>query len=128
MPSRALRSAPALGAAELTGEENADEIRMGHDGQPLFLANNAGGILGGISSGQPMVWRSAVKPTSSILATRKTVHLYWRETEVSTKGRHDPCVGIRAADRRGHGAIVLAVTICAIAGRSASALAFPLPG
>ncbi len=83
-------------AAELSGEENADEMRMGKDRKPHFLSNNAGGILGGISTGQPVVARFAVKPTSSILIPRKTVDRYGRETEVSTKGRHDPCVGIRA--------------------------------
>ncbi|MDO8533673.1 MAG: chorismate synthase, partial [Xanthobacteraceae bacterium] len=83
-------------AAELSGEENADEMRMGKDRKPLFLSNNAGGILGGISTGQPVVARFAVKPTSSILTPRRTVDRYGRETEVSTKGRHDPCVGIRA--------------------------------
>jgi chorismate synthase len=85
-----------MGAAELTGEENADEIRIGRDGQPCFLSNHAGGILGGISTGQPIVCRFAVKPTSSILTPRKTIDLDGDETEVSTKGRHDPCVGIRA--------------------------------
>jgi chorismate synthase len=83
-------------AAALSGEENADEIRIGGNGQPNFLTNNAGGILGGISTGQPVVVRFAVKPTSSILTPRRTVDRYGRETEISTKGRHDPCVGIRA--------------------------------
>src|SRR5690348_14944355 len=83
-------------AAALTGEENADEMRMGNDGRPRFLSNHAGGILGGISTGQPVVARFAVKPTSSILTPRKTVDRYGRETEIVTKGRHDPCVGIRA--------------------------------
>jgi len=83
-------------AAELSGEENADEMRMGNDGKPRFLSNNAGGILGGISTGQPIVARFAVKPTSSILTPRRTVDRYGNETEVVTKGRHDPCVGIRA--------------------------------
>ncbi len=83
-------------AAELSGEENADEIRIGNDGKPQFLSNNAGGILGGISSGQPIVCRFAVKPTSSILTPRRTIDRLGRETEISTKGRHDPCVGIRA--------------------------------
>jgi chorismate synthase len=83
-------------AAELRGEGNADEMRMGNDGKPLFLSNHAGGILGGISSGQPIVARFAVKPTSSILTPRKTVDRYGNDTEVMTKGRHDPCVGIRA--------------------------------
>ncbi|MBV8746207.1 MAG: chorismate synthase, partial [Xanthobacteraceae bacterium] len=83
-------------AAALSGEENADEMRVGNDGKPRFLSNNAGGILGGISTGQAVVVRFAVKPTSSILTPRRTVDRYGRETEVSTKGRHDPCVGIRA--------------------------------
>jgi chorismate synthase len=83
-------------AAALTGEENADEMRIGNDGRPVFLSNQAGGILGGISTGQPIVCRFAVKPTSSILASRRTIDRYGAETEISTKGRHDPCVGIRA--------------------------------
>ncbi len=83
-------------AAELRGEDNADEMRMGNDGRPRFLSNNAGGILGGISTGQTIVTRFAVKPTSSILTPRKTVDRYGNETEIMTKGRHDPCVGIRA--------------------------------
>ena len=82
-------------AAELTGEANADEMRQGNDG-PRFLANHAGGILGGISTGQPVVARFAVKPTSSILTPRRTVDRSGAETELFTKGRHDPCVGIRA--------------------------------
>ncbi|MBP0580213.1 chorismate synthase [Labrys sp. LIt4] len=83
-------------AAELGGEANADEMRMGNDGRPLFLSNHAGGILGGISTGQPVVVRFAVKPTSSILQERRTVDRYGRDTDIVTKGRHDPCVGIRA--------------------------------
>jgi chorismate synthase len=83
-------------AAALSGEENADEMRNGSGDTPEFLSNKAGGILGGISSGQPVVARFAVKPTSSILTPRRTVDASGRETEVSTKGRHDPCVGIRA--------------------------------
>jgi chorismate synthase len=83
-------------AAVLSGEENADEMRMGNDGKPVFLSNQAGGILGGISTGQPIVVRFAVKPTSSILTPRKTVDRYGNDTDVVTKGRHDPCVGIRA--------------------------------
>jgi chorismate synthase len=82
--------------ATLSGEENADEMRMGNDGKPRFLSNHAGGILGGISTGQPVVARFAVKPTSSILAPRRTVDRYGTETEIVTRGRHDPCVGIRA--------------------------------
>lgn len=85
-----------MGAAELTGSANADEIFMGNDGKPRFSSNHAGGILGGISTGQDLVARFAVKPTSSILATRKTITKAGEETEIITKGRHDPCVGIRA--------------------------------
>jgi chorismate synthase len=84
-----------MGAAQLTGEENADEMRAGNEG-PQFLSNQAGGILGGISSGQPIVVRFAVKPTSSILNPRRTIDITGAETTISTKGRHDPCVGIRA--------------------------------
>ncbi|MBU6445751.1 MAG: chorismate synthase [Alphaproteobacteria bacterium] len=83
-------------AAALTGEENADEMRKGARGKPKFLSNHAGGILGGISTGQPIVARFAVKPTSSILSPRKTIDVHGAETEIVTKGRHDPCVGIRA--------------------------------
>ena len=85
-----------FGAAELAGEDNADEIRIGNDGRPLFLSNNAGGILGGISTGQDIVVRFAVKPTSSILIPRRSIDRFGNEVEVTTKGRHDPCVGIRA--------------------------------
>ena len=85
-----------LAAATLSGEENADEMRMTKDGTPEFLSNNAGGILSGISTGQPIVARFAVKPTSSILTPRRTVDAQGHDTEISTKGRHDPCVGIRA--------------------------------
>jgi chorismate synthase len=85
-----------FGAAALSGEENADDMRMDNSGKPRFLSNNAGGILGGISTGQSVVARFAVKPTSSILTPRKTVDRYGNETEIVTKGRHDPCVGIRA--------------------------------
>ena len=85
-----------LAAAALTGEENADEMRMGPDGEPVFTSNNAGGILGGISTGQDIVVRFAVKPTSSILTPRKTVTLDGKDSDILTKGRHDPCVGIRA--------------------------------
>lgn len=82
-------------SAALSGEENADEIRIGNRG-PMFTSNHAGGILGGISSGQDIVARFAVKPTSSILSSRKTITVDDKETEIATKGRHDPCVGIRA--------------------------------
>ncbi len=82
-------------AAALSGEENADEIRT-EGNAPKFLSNHAGGILGGISSGQDVVVRFAVKPTSSILSPRRTITATGEETEIVTKGRHDPCVGIRA--------------------------------
>jgi len=82
-------------AAALTGVENADEMRMGADG-PEFLSNHAGGILGGIATGQEVVARFAVKPTSSILTPRATIDRDGADTEIVTKGRHDPCVGIRA--------------------------------
>jgi chorismate synthase len=85
-----------MAAAALSGEDNADEMRMGNDGRPLFLSNHAGGILGGISTGQPIVARFAVKPTSSILTPRRSIDRFGAETEIRTKGRHDPCVGIRA--------------------------------
>jgi chorismate synthase len=84
-----------MASAALTGVENADEIRMGPEG-PRFLTNHAGGILGGISTGQPVVCRFAVKPTSSILTPRATVNEGGEEVDLVTKGRHDPCVGIRA--------------------------------
>ncbi|GAB4516132.1 MAG: chorismate synthase [Roseibium sp.] len=83
-------------AAGLTGKENADEIRIGEDGRPKFLSNNAGGVLGGISNGDPLVVRFAVKPTSSILTERKSITRQGEEVDVMTRGRHDPCVGIRA--------------------------------
>ncbi|MEM1039709.1 MAG: chorismate synthase [Pseudomonadota bacterium] len=82
-------------AATLSGEENADEIRMGADG-PEFTSNKSGGVLGGIASGQQLVVRFAVKPTSSILTPRKSITADGDEVDVVTKGRHDPCVGIRA--------------------------------
>ena len=84
-------------AARLRGEENADRMRPGADGKPLFLANHAGGIAGGIATGQPVVVRLALKPTSSILTPVETITRDGEATEVVTKGRHDPCVGIRAA-------------------------------
>ncbi len=83
-------------SAAFSGEENADEMRNGSDGKPVFLSNHAGGILGGISTGQSIVARFAVKPTSSILSPRRTVDAQGHETDIQTKGRHDPCVGIRA--------------------------------
>jgi len=83
-------------AAALSGEDNADEMRIGADGKPCFLSNRAGGILGGISTGQDIVVRLAVKPTSSILIPRRSIDINGAEVDVSTKGRHDPCVAIRA--------------------------------
>jgi chorismate synthase len=83
-------------SAALSGEDNADEMQMHPNGRPEFLSNHAGGILGGISTGQQVVAHFAVKPTSSILSPRKTVDTAGGDTEISTKGRHDPCVGIRA--------------------------------
>ena len=97
-----------FGAASLTGTENADEMRAGNNG-PYFKSNRAGGVLGGISNGDPIVVRFAVKPTSSILTPRETVTTHNENTEVSTKGRHDPCVGIRAVP------IGEAMTACVLA-------------
>lgn len=98
-----------FGSVVLGGEENADEMRMGADGKPVFLSNNAGGILGGISTGQEIVARVAFKPTSSILTPRRTIDLQGSETEIMTKGRHDPCVGIRGAP------VVEAMMACVLA-------------
>jgi len=92
---KAVEIGAGMEAATLTGEENADEITMGPDG-PEFSSNHAGGILGGISTGQDIISRFAVKPTSSILTPRKTITRSGGNTEIVTKGRHDPCVGIRA--------------------------------
>jgi chorismate synthase len=83
-------------AAALAGEQNSDEMRIGRDGLVIFLSNNAGGILGGISTGQDIVARFAVKPTSSILKPMRTIDAAGQEVEIETRGRHDPCVGIRA--------------------------------
>jgi chorismate synthase len=95
-------------AAALSGEENADEMRMGNDGA-TFLSNKAGGVLGGISTGQPVVARMALKPTSSILNTRRAIDLDGNEIELRTVGRHDPCVGLRAAP------VAEAMTACVLA-------------
>src|SRR5690606_2528630 len=95
--------------ARMRGEANADEMRIGNDGRPVFLSNHAGGILGGISTGQPVVARFAVKPTSSILTPRRSIDRDGNEVEVRTKGRHDPCVGIRAVP------VGEAMVACAIA-------------
>jgi chorismate synthase len=96
-------------AAALTGVENADEMRAGNDGKPVFLSNAAGGVLGGISTGQPIVARVAIKPTSSILTPRRTIDRSGQNAEISTKGRHDPCVGIRGAP------VVEAMLACVLA-------------
>jgi chorismate synthase len=129
-----------FGVAELTGEDNADEMRAGQrtrfaasvpagetDG-PQFLANHAGGILGGISTGQPIVARFAVKPTSSILTPRLSVDRYGEERELRTKGRHDPCVGVRAAP------IAEAMVACVLAdhflrhrGQQGAGFSWPFP-
>ena len=98
-----------FGAAEITGEENADEMRMGNDGHPIFLSNNAGGSLGGISTGQPLIARFAIQPTSSILTERRSIDADGHNVDLRTKGRHDPCVGIRAVP------IGEAMVACAIA-------------
>ena len=92
---KAVEIGDGFAAATLTGEANADEMRMEGDGI-TYLANHAGGILGGISTGQPIIARFAVKPTSSILTPVRSVSRAGAEVEVTTKGRHDPCVGIRA--------------------------------
>jgi chorismate synthase len=93
---KAVEIGDGMAVAALSGVENADEIRMGNDGRPRFLSNHAGGILGGISTGQDLICRFAVKPTSSILTPRRTINEAGQETDILTKGRHDPCVGIRA--------------------------------
>jgi chorismate synthase len=95
-------------AAALSGEENSDEMVMGNDG-PTFLSNNAGGILGGISTGQPVTARVAFKPTSSILTPKRSIDEVGQPVEVRTIGRHDPCVGLRASP------IVEAMTACVLA-------------
>jgi len=96
--TKAVEIGDGFAAARLTGEQNADEMRPGEEGEgPEFLANHAGGIVGGISTGQPVVCRVAFKPTSSILTPRKSITSDGEATEVRTKGRHDPCVGIRGA-------------------------------
>ncbi len=98
-----------FGAAELSGEDNADQMRLGEDGQPVFLSNHAGGVLGGISTGQPLTARIAFKPTSSILTLRQTVTRDGAETDLRTKGRHDPCVALRGVP------VVEAMAACVLA-------------
>jgi len=98
-----------FGAAELSGEANADQMRLGDDGQPVFLSNHAGGVLGGISTGQPLTLRVAFKPTSSILTLRQTVTRDGTEVDLRTKGRHDPCVALRGVP------VVEAMAACVLA-------------
>ena len=98
-----------FGAAELSGEANADEMRLGPDGERVFLSNHAGGVLGGISTGQPLTMRVAFKPTSSILTLRQTVTRDGTETDLRTKGRHDPCVALRGVP------VVEAMAACVLA-------------
>jgi chorismate synthase len=93
---KAVEIGDGFASAALTGEQNADEMRMDASGEVEFLSNHAGGITGGISTGQPVVARFVVKPTSSILTPRRSVDRFGQEVEVMTKGRHDPCVGLRA--------------------------------
>lgn len=93
---KAVEIGEGFSAAMLSGENNADEMRLDANGKPIFLSNHAGGILGGISTGQDIVVRFAVKPTSSILTPRRTLNTRLEEVDIITKGRHDPCVGIRA--------------------------------
>ena len=80
----------------LEGHERLDAMRMGEDGKPAFLSNHAGGVLGGISTGQPVLARVSFKPTSSITTPRPSIDRHGKEIEIVTKGRHDPCVAIRA--------------------------------
>ena len=98
-----------FGAAELTGEANADEMRIGPDGEPVFLSNHAGGVLGGITTGQPLTARVAFKPTSSILTPRRSVDRDGQEVDLRTKGRHDPCVALRGVP------VVEAMAACVLA-------------
>jgi len=98
-----------FGSAELSGEDNADQMRLGEDGQPVFLSNHAGGVLGGISTGQPVTARIAFKPTSSILTLRQTITRDGEETDLRTKGRHDPCVALRGVP------VVEAMAACVMA-------------
>src|SRR5690606_31377950 len=98
-----------FGSAELSGEDNAGQMRLGDGGEPVFLANHAGGVLGGISTGQPVTARIAFKPTSSILTPRETITRDGAETEVSTRGRHDPCVALRGVP------VVEAMAACVLA-------------
>ncbi len=106
---KAVEIGAGFDAVALSGIDNADQIRTGDDGYPAFVSNHAGGILGGISSGQDIVARVGFKPTSSILTPRDTIDVQGNETEIVTKGRHDPCVGIRGVP------VVEAMTACVLA-------------
>ncbi len=106
---KAVEIGSGFDAVSFSGEDNADEIRIGDDGKPDFTSNHAGGILGGISSGQDIVARVGFKPTSSILTPRKTIDKGGNETDIMTKGRHDPCVGIRGVP------VVEAMMACVLA-------------
>ena len=97
-----------MSSVEISGDENSDEIRIKNK-KIFFSSNNSGGILGGISSGQDINISIAVKPTSSILKTKKTINNRLKNTTISTKGRHDPCVGLRAVP------IAEAMTACVLA-------------
>jgi chorismate synthase len=107
--SKGVEIGSGFAAAALSGEENADEMRVDNDGEVMFLSNNAGGILGGISTGQPVVARVAFKPTSSILTPRQSINERGEPIEVQTKGRHDPCVALRAVP------VVEAMAACVLA-------------
>ena len=107
--TKAVEIGDGFGTVSLGGEDNADEIRMGADGDAEFQSNHAGGILGGISSGQDIIARVAFKPTSSILTSRQTIDKHGNETDIITKGRHDPCVGIRGVP------VVEAMMACVLA-------------
>ena len=110
--AHALSSDPpsaGFASAELSGEDNADEMRIGPDGGIVFQSNHAGGVLGGISTGQPLTARIAFKPTSSILTPRQTVTRDGTETDLRTIGRHDPCVALRGVP------VVEAMAACVLA-------------
>ena len=125
---KAVEIGDGMAVAALSGEDNADEMRVGPDGAPAFLSNHAGGILGGISTGQPVVTRFAVKPTSSILTPRRSVDRFGGEVELRTKGRHDPCVGIRAVPvGEAMMAIVLADAFLRHRGQVGDAPRWPFP-
>ena len=126
---KAVEIGDGMASAALSGEDNADEMRMGNDGKPLFLSNHAGGILGGISTGQQIVARFAVKPTSSILTPRRSIDRTGAEVDIRTKGRHDPCVGIRGVPvGESMMAIVLADAFLRHRAQIGDARPWPFPG